>query len=105
MYAVCDISGFQFAVEEGSVVRVPRLKEEPGAQLSISEVLLVRDDETTRVGTPYVEGASVEAEVVGNGLGDKVLVYKFKRRTKYRRTRGHRQPYTELKITKINAPS
>jgi len=104
MYAVFQVAGFQFAAEEGAIVRVPSLKAEKGATVSIPEVLVVKDKETAHVGTPYVEGAAVEAEVVDAGLGEKVLVYKFKRRTKYRRTQGHRQPYTELRVKKITDP-
>ncbi|RME27190.1 MAG: 50S ribosomal protein L21 [Candidatus Zixiibacteriota bacterium] len=105
MYAVFQVAGFQFAAEEGTTVRVPTIAAEKGATVSIPEVLLVKDNETAHVGTPYVEGASVEAEVIDTGLGKKVVVYKYKRRTKYRRTRGHRQPYTELRVKKITAPA
>lgn len=104
MYAVFQMSGFQYSGEEGSVVKIPLQKAEKGASLDISEVLLVKDKDNVMVGTPLVEGAKIEAEVVSSGKDDKVRVYKFKRRTKYRKTIGHRQDYTEIKINKIVTP-
>ena len=101
MYAVFQIAGFQFSGEEGALLKVPRRKEDKGDKIDITEVLLVKDKDKVLVGTPFVEGAKVEAEVVASGKDDKVLIYKYKRRTKYRRTQGHRQDYTQLKINKI----
>ncbi len=104
MYAVFQMSGFQFSGEEGKVVRVPRQDLEKGNTLDISEVLMVKSKDNVMVGTPFVEGATVKAEVLGSGKDDKVRVYKYKRRTKYRKTIGHRQDYTEIKINKIVLP-
>ena len=104
MYAVFQMSGFQYSGEEGSVVKVPFQKAEKGTSLDIPEVLLVKDKDNVMVGTPLVEGAKVEAEVVSSGKDDKVRVYKYKRRTKYRKTIGNRQDYTEIKINKIVTP-
>ncbi|MBU0983217.1 MAG: 50S ribosomal protein L21 [candidate division Zixibacteria bacterium] len=104
MYAVFQLAGFQFRAEEGSVLRVPKQEAAVGTKVDLTDVLLVKDGETTTIGTPTVDGAKIEAEVVSNGLADKVLVFKFKRRTKYRRTQGHRQPYSEIKIKKIVSP-
>lgn len=101
MYAVFQIAGFQYSGEEGALLKVPRQKENKGDKIDITEVLLVKDEDKVLVGTPFVEGAKVETEVVGAGKNDKVLIYKYKRRTKYRRTQGHRQDYTQLKINKI----
>ena len=105
MQAVFQLSGFQFSAEEGEVLRVPRQKIKVGASFEISDVLLVKGKKTTAVGTPTVEGASVQAKLLSNGRADKVTVFKFKRRTKYRRTKGHSQDYSEIKIKKIVAPS
>ena len=104
MYAVFQIAGFQYSGEEGALVKVPLQNENQGDKIDISEVLLVRDKDKVLVGTPFVDGAKVEAEVVGAGKNDKVLIYKYKRRTKYRRTQGHRQDFTQIKINKIVAP-
>jgi len=104
MHAVFQIGSHQFAAEEGETLRVPLLNAEPGSKVDISEVLLIKGDGDATVGTPLVENAKIEAEVLGHGKDDKVLVYKFKRRTKYRNLRGHRQDYSEIKISRIVAP-
>lgn len=104
MYAVFQLSGFQYSAEEGAVIRVPLQDGKDGAKIKIKEVMMIRDGETTHTGTPFVDKATVEAEIMGAGKDDKVTVYKYKRRTKYRLTQGHRQDYTELKINKITAP-
>ena len=104
MYAVFQMSGFQFNAEEGAQIRLPHQNLKEGEKLDISEVLLVKDNDKVLVGTPFIEGAKIEAEVVETGKDEKVRVYKYKRRTKYRLTRGHRQDYTDVKINKIIAP-
>lgn len=101
MYAVVKVAGVQVRVQEGDRVQVPRLSAEPGAQVQLSDVLLVSSQGQTSIGSPTVAGASVEARVASHGLGDKVTVFKMKRRKNYRRKRGHRQPFTELEIQKI----
>ena len=101
MYAVFQLSGFQYSVEEGEVVRVPDQNIEAGGKLDIEEVMLIGEGEESKIGTPFLTGAKIEAEVVGSGKADKVVVFKFKRRTKYRRKTGHRQAYTDLKINHI----
>lgn len=103
MQAVIQTGGKQYRVSEGDVLRVEKLDAEAGATLELSEVLLVSDGDNIRVGAPYVDGGKVTAEVSAHGRGDKIRVIKFKRRKKYRRTQGHRQDYTELKITGISA--
>ena len=105
MYAVVDIAGQQFQVEEGAVLRVPRLDLEEGAKQTFSNVLLVRSDNETLVGSPHVAGAAVETTVVGHVRGDKIIIFKMKRRKNYRRRNGHRQDYTEIKIDGIVAPN
>ena len=105
MYAVVDIAGQQFQVEEGAVLRVPLLDLKEGAKQSFSDVLLVRSESDTLVGSPHVAGASVEATVVAHGRGEKIIVFKMKRRKNYRRRNGHRQDFTEIKIDGIVAPN
>lgn len=104
MYAVFQLSGFQYNAEEGAVLRVPSQDTKPGETFDIPDVLLIKDKDTTMIGTPTVEGASIQAELIDSNRADKVIVYKFKRRTKYRRTKGHRQDYSDIKIIKIIAP-
>ena len=104
MYAVFQLTGFQYTAEEGTVLKVPLQAAEEGSQLDIGEVLMINDGEKSLVGTPFVEDARIEAEVLSHGKADKVLVFKFKRRKKYRRTTGHRQDYSEIKINKIISP-
>ncbi len=102
MYAIVDFKGFQFKVAEDEVVRVPTLDHEVGAKLVLDRVLLVGGPDA-KIGTPTVDGAQVDAEVVAHGRGKKILVGKFKRRRDYKRKKGHRQGYTDIRITKITA--
>jgi large subunit ribosomal protein L21 len=104
MYAVVKTGGMQFKVVPDETVRVPRLEAEAGQQVTIDEVLLFQDGDRTVVGSPTVSGARVTAEVLSHGKGKKVTVFKMKRRKDYRRTRGHRQGYTELLIKDISLP-
>ncbi len=104
MYAIFQMAGFQYRAEEGAVLKVPLNPAASGSKLQIAEVLLVKAENGTHVGTPYVAGARIEAEVMEHGKGEKVLGYKYKRRTKYRLTLGHRQDFTEIKIQKIVSP-
>ncbi len=103
MYAVVRSGGKQYTVREGQKFAVERLEAEPGSQVTLDEVLLVQDDAGTRVGTPRVPGARVEAEVIEQGREAKVLIYKYKSKVRYRRRRGHRQPYTYLQVQRIVA--
>lgn len=100
-YAVLTIAGFQQKVSQGDVLDVPTLKADKGATVTFDQVLLVSDGKDIKVGTPTVAGASVTAEVVEHGRGDKISVVKFRRRKRYHKTAGHRQPLTTIKITKI----
>ena len=104
MYAVVETGGQKYTVEEGHLLRVPRLDGSAGDKVTIEKVLLISDGNEPLIGKPYVENATVEAELMTQVKDAKILIYKYKRRTKSRRTRGHRQQYTELKITKIHAP-
>ncbi|MGH8015317.1 MAG: 50S ribosomal protein L21, partial [Candidatus Zixiibacteriota bacterium] len=101
MLAIFKLGGHQFQGEKGDVLRVSKMNLKEGDKLEIKEVLLLKDKDDVTVGTPFVENAAIEAEVVANGKDQKVLIYKYKRRTKYRRTQGHRQDFTEIKINKI----
>jgi large subunit ribosomal protein L21 len=100
MYAVVEINGKQYRAEQGDVLRVDRLEAEKGAALSMDKVLLVSGDKVT-VGSPYVQGAAVKVVVQEEIKGDKVVVFKYKPKKDYRRTKGHRQRYTLLKIEEI----
>jgi large subunit ribosomal protein L21 len=103
MYAIFRASGHQFKASKGDLLQVPRMEAEPGSTVTFSEVLLTSDGTTVQAGTPLVANASVEAEVVGEKKGDKIHIFKFKRRKNYRRKTGHRQRYTEVRITEVKA--
>lgn len=102
MHAIVRVAGVQARVAPGDRVILPRLQAEVGSTTTLGEVLLVSDGETITVGTPVVEGVSVQAEVLEHAKDKKVLVFKMKRRKRYRRTNGHRQPYTAVRITEIS---
>jgi large subunit ribosomal protein L21 len=102
MYAVIRTGGKQYRVSEGQTLRVEKLPGAAGDKVTFSEVLLVADD-TAKIGQPLVSGASVSAEIKAQDRGPKIVIFKFRRRKNYRRKNGHRQPYTELKITGISA--
>jgi large subunit ribosomal protein L21 len=105
MYAIIETGGRQFNVEVGSRITIPRLEAKEGDKISIDKVLVINDGDNSHIGTPYIDQAKIEAVVLGESKGDKVTIFKFKRRTKYRRTRGHRQDYSEIEIKKIVPPS
>ena len=102
MYAVIRTGGKQYRVSEGDKLRVERLPGDVGSSIDIEDVLMVGGD-SPKVGTPTVSGAKVTAEIVAQDRAKKVIVFKFKRRKNYRRKRGHRQHYTEIKVTGIQA--
>jgi len=101
MFAVVEIAGKQFKVAPSEKLIVPTLNEKEGAKVRFERVLVVGKDEDVKVGNPLVAGARVEATVVAHGKGEKVTVFKKKRRKGYRVLRGHRQGYTEIEITSI----
>jgi large subunit ribosomal protein L21 len=103
MYAIVDIAGQQFKVEKDQKVFVHRLEQEEGAQVSFDKVLLVEDGSDVKVGAPTVAGATVSAKVVSHMRGDKVLVFKKKRRKGYQKMNGHRQDLTQILIENITA--
>ncbi|MDQ7828970.1 MAG: 50S ribosomal protein L21 [Armatimonadota bacterium] len=104
MYAVIETGGRQVRVEPGQTVRLARLAAAPGTEVTLDRVLLVSDDGEVRVGTPVVEGARVVARVLRQGRARKIRVFKFKAKAHYRRRQGHRQPFTEVRIERIETP-
>jgi len=103
MFAVIKAQGKQFKVAKGDTLTVDRLAGKEGATVALGEVLMLVDGGKTTIGTPVVSGAKVEAEIVEHSRGDKILVFKKRRRKNYHRTRGHRQDLTTVKITAITA--
>ena len=101
MYVIADIKGFQYKVQKGDRVRVPLYDAAVGEKMSIHEIMLVADDNTVKIGSPYVENAVVEATVSNHDRYDKIIVFKKKRRKDYSVKRGHRQDFTELVIDDI----
>ena len=101
MYAIIESCGKQYKVAEGDVVFFEKLDVEEGKKVTFDKVVLVSDDKKVEVGVPYVKGVKVEGKVVANGKGKKIIVYKYKAKKNYRRTQGHRQPYTKVEITSI----
>ena len=101
MYAVIATGGKQYKVSEGDVIRVEKLPVEKGDSITFDQVLMI-GGEDFKAGNPLVEGASVEAEVMENGRAKKVIVYRFKPKKGYHKKNGHRQSYTQVRITKIN---
>ena len=101
MYAIVDIAGQQFKVEKGQEVFVHRLEGEEGAKMEFDKVLLVDNNGKVTVGTPTVEGASISAKIVAHTRGDKVIVFKKKRRKGYQKSSGHRQDLSKVLIEKI----
>ena len=101
MYAIIESCGRQYKVAEGDVVFFEKLDVEEGKKVTFDKVVLVSEDKKVEVGAPYVKGVKVEGKVVANGKGKKIIVYKYKAKKNYRRTQGHRQPYTKVEITKI----
>lgn len=102
MYAVIATGGKQYMVSEGDIIKVEKLDVQAGETYTFDKVLLVSGDDV-KVGTPTVSGATVEADVIDTVKGKKIIVYKYKRKTGYHKKNGHRQQYTAVKITKINA--
>ena len=101
MYAIIESCGKQYKVSEGDVVSFEKLDAEEGKKVSFDKVVLVSDEKKVEVGAPYVKGVKVEGKVVEHGKGKKIIVYKYKAKKNYRRTQGHRQPFTKVEITKI----
>lgn len=102
MYAVIKTGAKQYKVSEGDVLAVETLAGQAGDEITFTDVLMIADEKDIRVGTPYVEGAKVVGQIIGQKKGPKVIIYKMKRRKGYHKKTGHRQKLTSMKITKIS---
>ncbi len=103
MYAIVATGGKQYRVREGQVINVENLGAEAGSDVVLEKVLLVGEGEDVKIGTPYVEDAAINCQVLENKRDRKIIVFKHKRRKDYRKKAGHRQQYTRLKVTSIQA--
>ena len=103
MYAIIETGGKQYTVKEGDTLFIEKLDVEAQSKVIFDKILLVGKDEGINVGAPYVEGASVEAEVIKNGRSKKIIVFKYKSKKNYRRRQGHRQAYTKVVVSSIKA--
>lgn len=102
MYAVIETGGKQYRVQEGDVISIEKLNAVADEKIEFDKVLVLNDDKTVQVGTPYVDAVKVFGTVVENGKGDKVIIFKYKAKKDYRKKQGHRQPYTMVKIDSLN---
>jgi large subunit ribosomal protein L21 len=103
MYAVIRTGGKQYKVAAGGKLKVETLTAEVGSEIEINDVLMIADGDNIKIGAPVVAGASVKATVLSHGRGEKVMIFKMRRRKHYRKTQGHRQNYTEIRIDGISA--
>jgi len=103
MYAIFETGGKQFKVSEGDSCMVEKLPEDAGSEVVFEKVLVIQNEDDLSVGAPYLEGARISAKVLSHGKGKKIIVFKYKPKKNYRRKQGHRQPYTLVKIEKIEA--
>ena len=101
MYAIIETGGKQYKVQNGDQIRVEKLNAEAGSTVVFDKVLVAGEGADIKVGTPYLEGLTVEADVVESGKGDKVIIFKYKAKKDYRKKQGHRQPYTLVEITSV----
>ena len=100
MYVVFEAKGFQWATDVKSRIKLPRMDNKVGEKITFDKVLLVKNKEI-KIGQPYLEGVRIEAVVIGHGRDRKIIVYKYRRRNRYRKTRGHKQQYTEIEIKDV----
>ncbi|MEG0370794.1 MAG: 50S ribosomal protein L21 [Clostridium sp.] len=103
MYAIIQTGGKQYRVQEGDILFIEKLEADVDSNVELTEVLAVSKDGKLTIGSPQVEGAKVVASVVKHGKAKKIVVFKFKKKKDYRKKQGHRQPYTQIKIEKIEA--
>ena len=101
MYAIIETGGKQYKVKEGDIITVEKLNVDAGTDYTFEKVLSLLNGEESAFGTPYIDGASVAASVIEDGKAKKVVVYKYKSKKNYHRKKGHRQPFTKLKIKAI----
>jgi large subunit ribosomal protein L21 len=103
MYAVVNTGGKQYKVQQGETLRIEKIPGEVGSSVTFDKVLMVADGENIRVGQPVLENVAVQAQIVEQDKAKKILVFKYKRRKRYRRKNGHRQPFTAIRIDGIEA--
>ncbi len=103
MYAIIETGGKQYRVQEGDVLNIEKLEVAEGETVNFDKVLAVSNGDNLTIGSPVVNGATVSATVEGNGKAKKVIIFKYKAKKDYRKKQGHRQPFTRVKIEKINA--
>ena len=101
MYAIVNTGGKQYRIKEGDVLRIEKIAGDVGADVNFDQVLMVSDGENVTIGTPILENVGVKAHIVDQGKSKKIIVFKYKRRKRYRRKQGHRQQYTAVQIDKI----
>lgn len=101
MYAIIETGGKQYRAEEGKVLRVEKLPEAKGDVVVFDRVLLLNNGQDVKVGNPYLEGCRVEGKITAAGRGRKIVVFKFKAKKNYKRKQGHRQPFSEVLVNKI----
>ncbi len=101
MYAVIKTGGKQYQVKEGDILKIEKLNVEEGSTVDFDEVLLVSNESGVKVGSPFVEGAKVSAEVLEHGKNRKIVVFKYKAKKGYSKKQGHRQPFTRVRINSI----
>jgi len=102
MYAIIETGGKQYDVRVGDTIKIEKLEADPGTNVTFDKVLLVSDEGASKIGAPYVDGVTVTASVLAQGKAKKVIVYKYKSKKGYHKKKGHRQPYTSLKIEAIS---
>jgi len=103
MYAIVEISGFQYRVEPDATIKVPKIEKKVGDEVTITNVMLFSDGQRVKIGRPFLEDAKVKGMIVSHGRGEKLIVFKFKRRKGYKKKTGHRQDFTEIKVSSIEA--
>ncbi|MCD6114800.1 50S ribosomal protein L21 [bacterium] len=101
MFAVIKTGGKQYLVKPGDKIKIEKIKNKEGEEVVFEEVLLVSDDKKTEIGKPLVEGAKVKAKVLEHGKGEKIIIFKYRSKKRYRKKQGHRQPYTLIEILEI----
>lgn len=100
-YAIFRAAGQQFRAQKGDVIRIPKVEGKEGSKITFGDVLLTNSGKKVRAGQPIVKGAAVTAEIVRHGRGEKIIVFRFKRRKNYRKKTGHREQFTEIKVTDV----
>ena len=103
MYAIVKTGGKQYKIEEGETLRVEKIPGEVGSEVTFDQVLLLKDGDNVIIGQPHVENAAVKGHIVEQGKAKKIIVFKYKRRKRYRRKQGHRQAFTAVQIDSISA--